>query len=136
MDWNNLQGERYYDGFGADALSKLSIVLFTYGMAKRLKGSGVTVNCLHPGVVKTKLLRAGFGDIHGISPEEGAKTSIYLTSSPDLENASSQYFERCRPVRSSPQSYNNALQEKFWKVSENLVTPHKTREVKSVYGIA
>ena len=136
VDWNNLQAERYFDGFGAYALSKLGIVFLTYELAKRLEGSGVTVNCLHPGVVKTKLLRAGFGDIHGITPEEGARTSIYLASSPDIENVSGKYFERCRPVRSSHQCYSNALQEKFWKISENLVALHKTREVKSAYRIS
>jgi NAD(P)-dependent dehydrogenase (short-subunit alcohol dehydrogenase family) len=127
VDWNNLQGERWYDGFEAYALSKLGIVLFTYELAKRLKGSGVIANCLHPGVVRTKLLRAGFGDYPGITPEEGAKTSIYLASSPDLENVSGKYFESCRQARSSPLSYDNALQEKFWKISENLVASHDER---------
>jgi NAD(P)-dependent dehydrogenase (short-subunit alcohol dehydrogenase family) len=125
VDWNNMQGEQYFDGFQAYALSKLGIVLFTHELAKRLKGSDVTVNCLHPGVVKTKLLRAGFGATQGITPEEGARTSIYLASSSDLENVSGKYFESCRQVHSSPLSYDNALQEKFWKMSEDLVAPHK-----------
>jgi NAD(P)-dependent dehydrogenase (short-subunit alcohol dehydrogenase family) len=65
VDWNNLQGERLYDGHQAYALSKLGIVLFTYDLAERLKGSAVTANCLHPGVIKTKLLRSGFGNYPG-----------------------------------------------------------------------
>lgn len=121
IDWNNMLGEQWYDGFQAYALSKLGIVLFTYELAERLKGSGVTVNCLHPGVVKTKLLRAGFGDLPGSTPEKGARTSIYLASSPDLENVSGKYFENCRPARSSPLSYDKTLQEEFWRLSENLV---------------
>jgi NAD(P)-dependent dehydrogenase (short-subunit alcohol dehydrogenase family) len=125
VDWNNMQGEQYFDGFQAYALSKLGIILFTYELAKRLKGSGVTVNCLHPGVVRTKLLRAGFGATQGIKPEEGARTSIYLASSPDLENVSGKYFESGRRVRSSPLSYDSALQEKFWKMSEKLVASLK-----------
>ncbi|MDD1758857.1 MAG: SDR family oxidoreductase [Methanotrichaceae archaeon] len=125
VDWNNTQGEKYFDGFQAYALSKLGVVLFTYELAKRLKGTGVTVNCLHPGVVRTKLLRAGFGAIQGITPEEGARTSIYLASSSDLENVSGKYFESGRQVRSSPLSNDNALQEKFWKMSEKLVASLK-----------
>jgi NAD(P)-dependent dehydrogenase (short-subunit alcohol dehydrogenase family) len=121
VDWSNMQGEKYYDGFQSYALYKLGIVLFTYELAKRLKGSEVTVNCLHPGIVRTKLLRAGFGNYPGIAPDEGAKTSIYLASSPDLENMSGKYFESCRQAHSSPLSYDNALQEEFWRLSENLV---------------
>jgi NAD(P)-dependent dehydrogenase (short-subunit alcohol dehydrogenase family) len=74
VDWNNLQGERWYDGFQAYALSKLGIVLFTFELAERLKATVVTANCLHPGVIKTKLLRAGFGDYPGSPPEKGART--------------------------------------------------------------
>lgn len=121
VDWSNIQGEQWYEGFQAYALSKLGIILFTYELAERLKGSEVTVNCLHPGVVKTKLLRAGFGDLSGKTPEEGAKTSIYLASSPALENVSGKYFESCKQASSSPLSYNKALQEEFWRLSENLV---------------
>ncbi len=62
LDPDNLQGNRYYDGFQAYANSKLAIILFTYALAERLQGTGVTANCLHPGVIRTKLLRAGFGD--------------------------------------------------------------------------
>lgn len=121
VDWNNLQGERRYDGFQAYALSKLGIILFTYALARRLQGTRVTANCLHPGVIRTKLLRAGFGDYPGGTPEEGARTSVYLATSPDVENVSGRYFERCKPARSSPQSYDTKLQERFWQVSEKLV---------------
>lgn len=122
VDWNNLQGERWYDGFQAYALSKLGNILFTYALARRLQVQGmkVTANCLHPGVIRTKLLRAGFGDYPGATPEEGAKTSVYLASSPDLENVSGLFFENRRPARSSPQSYNQELQERFWQVSMTL----------------
>jgi NAD(P)-dependent dehydrogenase (short-subunit alcohol dehydrogenase family) len=122
VDWTNLQGERRYDGFQAYALSKLGNILFTYALARRLKvqGTGVTANCLHPGVTRTKLLRAGFGDYPGAAPEEGAKTSVYLASSHDVENVSGLYFENRRPARSSPQSYGQELQERFWQVSMTL----------------
>ena len=120
VDWNNLQGERWYDGFEAYALSKLGIVLFTYELAKRLKGSAVTANCLHPGVIKTKLLRAGFGDYPGSPPEKGARNSIYLASSPDVKGISGEYFMECRPAKSSPLSYNKDLQERFWELAETF----------------
>jgi NAD(P)-dependent dehydrogenase (short-subunit alcohol dehydrogenase family) len=81
LDWSNLQGERRYDEFDAYARSKLALILFNYALARRLEGSNVTANCLHPGVIKTKLLRAGFGDYPGDTPEKGAKTSVYLACS-------------------------------------------------------
>lgn len=118
VDWNNLQGERWYDGFQAYALSKLCIILFTYGLAERLKGSAVTANCLHPGVIRTKLLRAGFGDYPGSTPEKGARTPIYLASSPEVDEVSGKYFMDCKPARSSPLSYSKDLQERFWELAE------------------
>ncbi len=121
VDWNNLQGERRYGGFEAYAISKLGDILFTYALSRRLQGTGVTANCLHPGVIRTKLLRAGFGDYPGASPVEGARTPVYLASSPEVENVSGRYFEDCKPARSSPQSYDRELQERFWQVSEKLV---------------
>ncbi len=99
MDWSNLQGEKRYDGFEAYARSKLAVILFTYALARRLEGTGVTANCLHPGVIKTKLLRAGFGDYPGDTPENGARTSVYLASSPEVEGISGRYFEKCKPVQ-------------------------------------
>ncbi|MCJ7443088.1 MAG: SDR family oxidoreductase [Methanotrichaceae archaeon] len=124
VDWSNFQGERYYDGFQAYATSKLGVILFTYVLAERLKDTGVTVNCLHPGVIKTKLLRAGFGDYPGENPEKGAQTSIYLASSPDIEKLSGLYFEKSRPSTSSPSSRDSALQNKFWQLSEKLYFVH------------
>jgi NAD(P)-dependent dehydrogenase (short-subunit alcohol dehydrogenase family) len=119
IDWTNLQGERSYNGFQEYALSKLGIILFTYALDKKLKGTGVTVNCLHPGVVKTKLLRAGFGDYPGDDPKKGAETSIYLASAPEIENLSGLYFENLIPVSSSPLSHDIALQNAFWQMAED-----------------
>lgn len=120
VDWSNLQGERRYDGFQAYALSKLGNILFTYALARRLQGTVVTANCLHPGVVRTKLLRAGFGDYPGATPKEGARTSVYLASSPKVEKISGKYFENCKPVQSSPITYDQELQEKLWQISMAL----------------
>ncbi len=120
IDWSNLQGERHFDSHDAYALSKLCVVLFTYALAERLEGTGATVNCLHPGVIKTKLLREGFGDYPGDTPEKGARTSIYLSSFPEMESLSGKYFENQRPARSSFISYDRMLQERLWKVSVKL----------------
>ena len=121
MDWSNLQGEQRYEGFDAYARSKLAVVLFTYSLARRLKGTSVTANCLHPGTIRTKLLRASFGDHPGGIPEKGARTAVYLASSAKVEGISGKYFEECKAVRSSPRSYDQGLQEELWRISERLI---------------
>ncbi len=119
LDFDNLQGEKWYDGYNAYAVSKLGNIVFTYELASRLHGTGVTVNALHPGAVNTKLLRAGFGN-YGVSPEQGAETSIYLASSPEVEKTTGRYFVNKRPVLSSPLSYDPTVQRTFWHVSAEL----------------
>jgi NAD(P)-dependent dehydrogenase (short-subunit alcohol dehydrogenase family) len=119
MDFANLQGEKRFDGYGAYCLSKLGNVLFTYELAERLAGTRVTVNCLHPGVIDTKLLRAGFGPGGG-GLEEGAETPVYLASAPELENVTGKYFVRKRETPSSQVTRDRDLQRKFWQVSEKL----------------
>lgn len=120
VDWSNLQGEKRFDGYEAYALSKLCNILFTYELAERLKGTEVTANCLHPGVIRTKLLRAGFGDIPGDDPVKGAKIPIYLATSPEVEGLSGLYFEALRPAPTSPTSRDRRLQKKLWQISERL----------------
>jgi NAD(P)-dependent dehydrogenase (short-subunit alcohol dehydrogenase family) len=88
-------------------------------LAWRLEGTGVTANCIHPGIINTKLLRAGFG-MGGESVEEGTRTPVYLASSPDVQNVSNRYFDDCRPMRSSPISYDVDLQEWPWRLGEDL----------------
>jgi NAD(P)-dependent dehydrogenase (short-subunit alcohol dehydrogenase family) len=104
-------------------------VLFTYELARRLEGSGVTANALHPGFVAT-----GFARNNGVlynfgmkligpfirQPNQGAQTSIYLASSPEVEGVSGKYFVDCKAVESSPISYDQALAEKLWQVSLEL----------------
>jgi len=120
VDFGNLQGEKRYDGFAAYALSKLENVLFTYELAERLKGTGVTVNCLHPGVIATKLLRAGWsGGGDGLG--EGAATLVYLASSPEVAGVTGKYFVSKREAASSPAMHDEKLRKEFWNVSEKLV---------------
>lgn len=130
LDFDNLQGEKSYSGMSAYMISKLGNVLFTYELAKRLQNSQVTVNALHPGVVATqfgannggwfgKLIRKFF-NLFCISVEEGAKTNIYLASSPDVEGVTGKYFNECKAIRSSKLSNDEDVAQRLWKISEEL----------------
>ncbi len=119
LDFDNLQGERHYEPYSAYAVSKLANILFTYELAARLEGTGVTANCLHPGVITTKLLQKGFGSTGG-SVEEGAATSVYLASSPVVESVTGRYFVRRQEAVSSWLSRDRALARRLWEVSERL----------------
>ncbi len=120
IEMDNLQGERSFDSYGAYARSKLANVLFTYELARRLEGTGVTANCLHPGVIDTKLLRKGFPSISGDSLEDGAATIVYLATSPEVSGISGAYFVNKKERPSSPQSYDTQLQESLRAVSERM----------------
>lgn len=100
-------------------MSKLCNILFTYELADRLKGTGVTANCLHPGVITTKMLALGF-DTTGASVEEGAATAVYLASLPELENTTGKYFIRKTVASSSASSRDAELGRKLWEASERM----------------
>jgi retinol dehydrogenase 14 len=133
IDFEDLQGERKYGGIRAYNQSKLAMVLFTYELAKRLEGTGVSANCVHPGVVATNLGR-GNGGFFGFltrlmrpffsSPEKGAETPIYLASSPEVEGVSGKYFAKGAEARSSERSYVEATGRGLWQVSEELTKPN------------
>jgi NAD(P)-dependent dehydrogenase (short-subunit alcohol dehydrogenase family) len=126
LDLDNIQEEKSY-GMRGYGQSKLANVLFTYALARRLAGTGVTANCLHPGVVSTGLVKTAGHPATKVflallrpflsSPEKGAATSIYLASSPAVEGVTGKYFVECKAVPSSPVSYDEALQERIWKLS-------------------
>jgi retinol dehydrogenase 14 len=120
MDFENLQGEKFYDGYTAYSYSKLCNILFTYRLAQMLLNKAVTVNCLHPGVIKTKLLRAGWG-MGGGSLESGSKTSVYLASSPVVEQVTGKYYANSRPANSASISHDLMVQNKLWQLSESMV---------------
>jgi len=104
-------------------LSKLGNVLFSQSLSRRLVGSDVTVNSLHPGVVNTKLLKKSY-DLDGISAEEGAKTQLMLTSSMQVGDVTGKYFQNSQEKRPSDLALDESLQERFWQVSEALVSPY------------
>jgi len=129
LDFDDLQGERHYDGNQAYSRSKLANILFTYELARRLQGTRVTANCLHPGVIATRLLadymgvpRAGGGLVRtfGAKPEKGAETIVYLALSPEVEGVSGGYFVNKKPAASSRESYYEAAARRLWEASERL----------------
>lgn len=117
---DNFQNGNHYDAWDAYALSKFADITFTYILARQIEGMGVTANCLHPGVVKTKILMAAFPDYPAVTPEEGARTSVYLAISSEVTEVSGKYFEDRKPVRSSALTYDRSVQERLWKVAEEL----------------
>ena len=122
LDWDNLQGEKSYDGFEAYALSKLATVCFSNELAQRLSGSGVTSNSLHPGVIDTKLLRKSYA-IEGSSVEEGAQNSVYLASAPEVEGVNGKYFSHMKERSISDLAADPATQRRFWELAEELTAP-------------
>ncbi|MCS7072308.1 MAG: SDR family oxidoreductase [Anaerolinea sp.] len=120
-------------GFGAYAQSKMMNLLFTFELARRLEGTGVTVNALHPGFVATgfgrnndgaagSILRAVIGLMRPMArtPEQGAQTIIYLASSPEVEGVTGQYFVDCKAVQPHPYAHNREAQRRLWERSEDM----------------
>lgn len=133
LDLEDLQSERRYSGFGAYGRSKLANILFTQELSRRLEGTGVTANCLHPGVVATGIFRNIPRWIRFIltsplvlSPERGADTMIYLATAPELAGVSGEYFVKRKPVRSSRASRDAETARRLWWASEVLTAASDT----------
>jgi NAD(P)-dependent dehydrogenase (short-subunit alcohol dehydrogenase family) len=120
IDWDNLPSREHYDAWDSYALSKFADITFTYSLARMAKGSGVTANCLHPGVTDTKLLRSAFPGYPAITPEEGARTSVYLAISDTVTGVSGRYFDSQKPARSSDLTHDRSVQDRFWEIAEDL----------------
>lgn len=129
LNFNDLQNEERYVPFDVYSQSKLANVYFTYELARRLEGTGVTANCLHPGVVSTALFRhlppfLGFAVKLArpllLTPAQGADTVIYLAAAPAVAGISGRYFERREAVESSPVSQDVEAARRLWEVSEAL----------------
>lgn len=131
IDFTDLQGERSYSGQRSYNQSKLANVLFTYSLADRLAGTKVTANALHPGVVETNFGTEDPGRMQAFlmplvrrwmkTPEQGARTSVYLASAPELENVTGQYFANSAAKKSSRRSYSRTDADRLWQVSATLV---------------
>ncbi len=130
LDFDDLQARQGFNGYTAYKRSKLANLLFTYELARRLEGSGVTVNAVAPGLAKTGLgLQDGgmsslakriINALMGKSAEEAAQMSVYLASSPEVEGVSGKYFVKGQPVPSSEASYDEAAAKRLWQISAEI----------------
>ena len=133
LDFDDLQSSRDYRGMQTYGRSKLANILFTTELARRLTGTGVTANCCHPGVVATGFARDG--DAKGVlafgvklikpfvlTPEKGARTSVFLASSPEVAGVTGKYFVKCKEATPTAAARDAAAAERLWAASEELVT--------------
>lgn len=131
INFDDLQAERGYSSFRAYSQSKLANVMFTYALARRIEGTNVTANALHPGFVDT-----GFGANGGflmrnainvmkkfgaLTPQKGADTVVFLASSPDVAGVSGKYWDQRKAIASNAASMDRAAQERLWEASERLI---------------
>ncbi len=132
LDKENVQGEKKYFIMNQYGVSKLLNVLFVKELASRLRDKGITVNALHPGVVKTKIGEKSrsflfgtawklFSQLSGISVDQGAATSVFLASSAEVEGVTGKYFSNCRETKVNPEADNRENAEWLWQYSESLV---------------
>jgi NAD(P)-dependent dehydrogenase (short-subunit alcohol dehydrogenase family) len=129
IDLENLQGEKGYSGLRAYDQSKLCNILFTYELSRRLEETGVTANCLHPGMVDSNFgstasfwfrLLVKIGKPILITPERAARAIIYFATSPEVAHVTGKYFIGRRPAESSKVSYNREIQRRLWEISESI----------------
>ncbi|HVV27231.1 MAG TPA: SDR family oxidoreductase [Rhizomicrobium sp.] len=129
LDFDDLQSRRGYVGFPVYGKSKLCNILFNRELARRAP-AGVTANCLHPGFVATRFGNESGGVVRAllriakpvgaISPEEGAKTIVYLAASPDVEGVTGEYFYQCKIARPTAEAQNDADAKRLWEISEQI----------------
>ncbi|MBO0734903.1 MAG: SDR family NAD(P)-dependent oxidoreductase, partial [Methylocapsa sp.] len=125
----DLQFVQHYNGLKAYSRSKLCNILFTRELARRLEGTGVTANCLHPGFVATRFggeaggpvsLFLPLAKLFAISPARGAETLVYLASAASAEGLSGKYFYECRPVPPSPEAQDDRAALMLWERSAKI----------------
>lgn len=120
LNFEDLQSEQNYEPRKVYGMTKLANVYFTVALAQRLVGTGVTVNCLHPGVIQTQLMRDYGTAMSGDTPEAGAHTSIYLATSPSVGSITGGYFVNQRQAEAAEKSQNSAIAERLWAVSAQM----------------
>lgn len=131
IDFDDLQSGKHYDGMSAYRNAKLMVVMFTYELARRLEGTGVTVNVVHPSFAATNLgkntesrrasLMFKLMRPFQISAKKAAETSVYLASSPEVEGVTGKYFRRKQEAISSPVTYDRQMQKRLWDVTVELL---------------
>jgi len=133
FEFDNLNGEKKYRGFRAYQKSKLANVMFTYELAKKVKDSGITANCLHPGFVASKFgnnnnflwrgIISFFKALSAINVKKGAKNSIHLACSEDVKDISGRFFSNCEVKKGAGKAKNEEHNQKLWEISEDAVSP-------------
>ncbi len=118
--FDNLNGERHFDGHRAYASSKLAVALFASELARR--EPWLASNSLHPGVIDTKLLHAGF-TMKGDPVTIGAQTPVFLATSPEIKGISGKYFDRCKAVQPAPPAEDQNLARQLWEWTEQTLQP-------------
>jgi NAD(P)-dependent dehydrogenase (short-subunit alcohol dehydrogenase family) len=129
LDFDDLQLTKNWASMKAYGRSKLCNIMFTYALARRLEGSGVTANCLHPGFVGSRIgNKGGIADLvwavikpFALSPAQGAETAVYAAVSSEMDGVSGQYLYKKKPMRSNDLSYDIAAGEKLWAMSAEMV---------------
>ena len=134
LDFDDLQSTRRYGslGFTAYGRSKLANILFTRELARRLDGTGVTANCLHPGFVASNFGRndpigrflVPLGRPFAINSEQGARTSIFLASDPSVASITGEYWYKCKLHRPNARGRDDDAARRLWQISEELVASH------------
>src|SRR5438309_5819929 len=129
INFDDINLEKEYGGWKAYGQSKLALVLFTHELAKKLQGTGVTVNAVHPGTVATNIWSRPLGPVGFImalpklfmtSPAQGAETIVYLASSPEAKGLNGEYVEKLKVKKSSDESYNEEIALRLWDISAKL----------------
>ena len=127
--FNDLQNEKFYQPMKVYRRSKLANVLFTYELSRRLRGSKVTSNALHPGLVRTNIAKNNgwlvrlvypIIELRMISPEEGARTGVYLATSPDVEGVTGKFFIKEKAIASDPATYGDETARRLWEISAEM----------------
>ena len=131
INFEDLESKKSFDKYKAYAQSKLALILFTKKLAKDINGSGVTVNALHPGVVGTEMTMQNVRKMNPIAAfiykrtllttAQGAETSVYLATSPDVANVSGEYFVNKKIAHASPLASDIAVADKLWGISTKMV---------------
>ena len=130
IDFDDLMSEKSYTGWRAYGASKLANILFTSQLARRLEGTGVTTNCLHPGVIASGFALNNKGIVGMVwklaspflmSSENGAKTTIFLATDPSVASVNGKYFSKCKVKTPSREARDQAIARRLWDVSEKLV---------------
>ncbi len=126
LNFEDLQAKKHFGALGAFGASKACNLLFTYGLARRLEGTGVTANVIHPGLVRSNLMREAPAPIRWItrlisrSPEKAAEAVVYYASSPEVEGLTGRFFKGKKIITSSPYTQDVEVQRRLWKISSEL----------------